>query len=94
MPSPKRRPMTLAAVVRNGDEGASLRALRDRLATEIDSCDSKRDVAALASRLVDVLERLAAMTPVEAKETPLDEVAARRAAAAGASGAGGDRGRR
>ena len=37
---------------------ASLAALRDRLATEIDQCSSMRDVAALSQRFMDVLKQI------------------------------------
>ena len=36
-----------------------LRALRDRLAIDIDRCESMRDLAALSLRLVDVLQQIA-----------------------------------
>lgn len=48
----------LAGVAQEGDRLATLEALRDRLASEIDDCDSKRDLAALALRLTDVLEQI------------------------------------
>jgi hypothetical protein len=61
-----------------------LRALRDRLAVELDECDSKRDVAALSQRFMDVLAQIEACekaAPVQ-EGTALDEVNARRAAKA------------
>lgn len=73
----------LGAVVPNGDRLASLKALRDRLAVDIDECESARDVAALSNRLMDVLaqiDELDSAKPVEAKVNPIDEVAKRRAA--------------
>lgn len=65
----------LAATAANGDRLATLEALRDRLATEIDTCDSKRDVAALSQRLMDVLAQIEMLRkPSEEKVTPLAEV--------------------
>lgn len=72
----------LAAVAATGDTGATLRALRDRLARQIDATDSARDVAQLGALLDKVLERLAAL-PAERKGTPLDELSARRASGDG-----------
>jgi hypothetical protein len=73
-------PTALSGVARAGDRLETLRALRDRLAAEIDVCDSKRDVAALSQRLMDVLEQIEAAEKArpESKGTPLDELAARR----------------
>ncbi len=54
----------------------ALRALRDRLARDLDGTDSKRDVASLAQRLMDVLEQIDELGGgvVEKKpETRLDE---------------------
>ena len=70
----------LAAVAASGDTAGTLRALRDRLAAEIDSSGSARDVAALSRQLTDVLERIAGL-PGERKGTPLDELAKRRSPA-------------
>ena len=68
----------LSAVVAKGNARASLEALRDLLAGQIEGCDSGRDVAALSARLLDVLARLDAL-PAAVKGTVLDEVAERRA---------------
>lgn len=79
--------MSLEQVVAAGDYAASLIALRDYLARQLDECDSKRDVAALSARLADVLDRIAAI-PNNAEVSAADEVAKRRAARrASASGA-------
>jgi hypothetical protein len=69
--------MPLDDVAATGDTLATLQALRDTLAAAIVRTRDGRDVAALASRLTDVLERIAKHTPVEG--TPLDEFAKRRA---------------
>ena len=71
----------LSAVVAGGRRLVSLRALRDRLAAEIDRTDSARDVAALSQRVMDVLEQIDAIEKAQPaqKGTPLDELKARRA---------------
>jgi hypothetical protein len=81
---------SLSAVVAAGSRLDSLRALRDVLARQIESCESPRDLAALTQRLVDVLAAIDELAPpLPAKGTVLDEVKAKRAerATAGASGA-------
>lgn len=57
-------------------------ALRDRLASEIDGCESSRYVAALSNRLMEVLEQIAELQTATAERpvNALDELAARRAA--------------
>jgi phage shock protein A len=40
------------------DRLRALKALRDRLAVEIDDCESKRDMAALSLRFMDVVEQI------------------------------------
>lgn len=76
-------PDGLAAAVADGDRLKSLRALRDRLAADLDVCESMRDVAALSQRLMDVLAQIAAVEAEkpEKQGTALDELAARRRAA-------------
>ena len=74
--------MSLSDAAPNG-RLAGLVALRERLANEIDQCDSSRDVAALSIRFMDVLAQIddlngpaaAAGTPV----SPLDELRRKRA---------------
>jgi hypothetical protein len=68
----------LSAVASGGDRGATLRALRDYLAFQIETCGAARDVAALTARLLDVLTQLDAL-PAPTKGTVLDELAERRA---------------
>ena len=56
-----------------------LRALRDRLASEIESCDSARDVAALSARLMEVMKRVAEIeAKAPAQASVADEIAERR----------------
>jgi len=69
----------LGDIAKSGDRIATLEALRDRLADELDGCQSSRDVAALASRLQSVLAELDTIAPPIAPETPLDVLRARRA---------------
>jgi len=69
----------IADSAKSGDRVRALEALRDRLADEIDGCQSSRDVAALASRLQSVLAELDTIGPVIAGTTPLDELRMRRA---------------
>ena len=70
----------LGDVAKTGDRIRTLEALRDRLADELDGCNSSRDVAALASRLQSVMAELDTIAPVLATETPLDILRARREA--------------
>lgn len=74
---------SLHATVAKGDRLKSLCALRDRLAADLDVCESMRDVAALSQRLMDVLAQIAAVEAAkpETQGTALDELAARRRAA-------------
>jgi hypothetical protein len=70
----------LGDVAKTGDRIRTLEALRDRLADELDGCNSSRDVAALASRLQSVMAELDTIAPQIAAETPLDILRARREA--------------
>ena len=85
--------MAVSAAVNTGDRLKALEALRDELAAAIDSCDSPRDLASLAARLMDALaqvDELKAATPAQ-EGTPLDALRQRREArksgAAGRTGA-------
>lgn len=71
-------PVGVAGAAGTGDRVAALRALRDRLAAEIDECDSARDLAALSRQLTDVLGQLAEFAPAVREVSPLDELAERR----------------
>lgn len=86
---------SLAAVAASGAYLPTLEALRDRVAQQIDLTDSARDVAALSQRMLDVTAAIEAAKRAqpEAKGTPLDELARRRAVgkpAARPSAAAGD----
>lgn len=79
--------MALLEEVRKGRR-EGLEALRDRLAEELDQCESSRDVAALSSRLADVLEQVAGLTGQQPGAAQLasavDEFTQRRQGRAGA----------
>ena len=62
---------------------AGLVALRERLAVEIDGCESARDVAALSIRFMDVLAQIDELSDAPASagvpSSPLDELRRKRA---------------
>jgi hypothetical protein len=68
---------SVEAAAKSGDSRAALLALRDRLARDIDSCKSRRDLAALSLRFLAVLERIDAGRP--SPRTLADELRERRA---------------
>lgn len=71
----------IAVVAATGDRLATLGALRDLLAREIQGCESSRDLAALSRQLTLVLADIEELAPPAAeKGTPLDELRKRRAA--------------
>jgi hypothetical protein len=61
------------------DRLTALDALREHLATAITTCESNRDLAALAGRLQSVLAEIAELKS-EGKVSVVDDVAARREA--------------
>jgi hypothetical protein len=63
-----------------GDRLATLRDLRDILATQIQACDSLRDLASLSGRLQAVMDQIAELEPKKAEGDGIDEIASRRAA--------------
>lgn len=71
--------MSLSEAAPNG-RLAGLLALRDRLAREIDLCESARDVAALSRQFTDVLVQISELQPDEVvkPKTALDELKKRR----------------
>lgn len=71
-------PGPLAATAKVGDRAKTLVVLRDLLASQIESCDSARDVAALTARFLEVLAQIEAL-PAPVQGTVLDELANRRA---------------
>lgn len=75
--------MTIEEAVRTDLRHTALVALRDRLAVDIDACQSARDVSSLSQRLMDVLaqiEECSAAAKSQEKRSPLDELQKRRAA--------------
>lgn len=67
-------------VVASGDYLATLRATRDRIAADLEACESMRDKAALYLRMADVLQRIEDAKPQEQKGDVVDEITQRRAA--------------
>jgi len=63
-----KEPKTLVEVARQGDEKATLEALRDILAVRIVDTDSARDVAALSKRMLEIGERITELGKDSAKE--------------------------
>lgn len=76
-------PEGLFGVVATGDRRASLEALRDRLAREIDLVEG-RDVAVLGKQLADVMRELANL-PAAKGASSFDELRSRRAGRSAAS---------
>jgi len=60
----------LVSAAASGNRRETLEALRDKLASSIQDCESGRDVAALSKRLMEVMGELDAM-PKPRKESPL-----------------------
>ena len=71
---------SFAEVVAAGQTVASLEAMRDQIAADLQHCDSMRDKAALYLRLADVLKTIEELRPETVKGDSVDEIAARRAA--------------
>jgi hypothetical protein len=73
------RPRSLPTVAATGDRLATLEALRQRLARQVDTCED-RDLAGLSLRLTDVLAQIAAVGGGSDAETEvMDELEQRRA---------------
>ena len=76
--------MTVSDAFSSGDRVASLTALRDYLAGLVDDFDgAPKDIAPITKQLADIARELDGLSPVQRKGTALDELAARRADAAG-----------
>ena len=76
--SREQRVSTVFAAANTGQAAAVYVALRDRLAIEIDEADSPRDVAVLAARLAEIVEKIDLLTQVKKKGSALDELKQRR----------------
>ena len=76
--------MGISESVASGDRVTGLLALRDYLASLIDSFDgAPKDIAPITKQLADVVRELDELSPVQRKGTALDELAARRSDASG-----------
>lgn len=74
--SKKTPPESIAAAAETDNRLTALKALRDRLARDLDDCSSSRDVASLSQRLMDVLsqiDELGGGVKEKPKETGLSE---------------------
>lgn len=70
----------LTKTTATGDRLAALENLRQVLAENIDDCGSKRDLAALATRLQSVLAEIEEIRADQPKGDFVDQIAARREA--------------
>jgi hypothetical protein len=68
----------LPEVIKNGDRRESLKAIRDRVALELQEA-SGRDVAALAKQLTDVIRELDSL-PNSERKSAVDDLSSARAA--------------
>ena len=73
---------TLAQAARKNSRRDTLIALRDKLASAIDECESGRDIAALSKRLMEVMGELDALPDPNAGKNPA-QIARERARARG-----------
>lgn len=69
----------LAGIVATGDTLASLEAMRNQIAADLELCEQMRDKAALYLRLADVLKTIDDLRPPAVEGDTVDEIAARRA---------------
>ena len=69
----------LARIAAAGDRIATLEAIRDRIAQDIDDCTDERALPNLVLRLTDVLSQIDSLPP-RVSTAPADVIAARRAA--------------
>ena len=51
----------LVSAAKSGNKRETLEALRDKIATSIQDCESGRDVAALSKRLMEVMNEIDAL---------------------------------
>lgn len=83
-------PLSVFSAARTDDYLKTLIAMRDKLATSIDECESMRDLSSLNKQLADVLKQIDELKPAEQVGDVVDEIAqrrsARRASAAKAAG--------
>jgi len=67
-------PKTLTEAAKSGSRRDVLVALRDKLASTIETCESGRDVAALSRRLMDVCAELETIPDKSAPKSPLQQM--------------------
>lgn len=79
------RPNDVTSAAASGDHLATLKALRDTLARQIDSAKDPFGLPALANQMVRVLAEIAKLEPPVRKGTALDELARRRKTARASS---------
>jgi len=60
----------LVKAAQSGSKRETLEALRDKIASSIQDCESGRDVAALSKRLMEVMNEIDAL-PKPKKDSPL-----------------------
>ena len=65
----------LVSAARSGNRRETLEALRDKIASSIQDCESGRDVAALSKRLMEVMGELDAL-PKPSEDDDLEELQA------------------
>lgn len=70
----KKRFKTIEKAAINGSQRDVLEVLRNRLAAAIDNCESGRDTAALARRLMDVMDELNALQDEGDVFDPVEEM--------------------
>ncbi|QGX08245.1 hypothetical protein EEW87_16365 [Janibacter melonis] len=73
------------SVVASGTTVEALKAVRDAIVRDLETCESMRDRAALYLRLSDVLGRIEILDPAAPAADPIDEVATRRRKRRGAA---------
>lgn len=76
---------TLSDAAASNDRRQTLIALRDKLASTIDACESGRDIAALSKRLMEVMGELDALPNPNAEKSPVRAARARVRKRAGAA---------
>ena len=86
--------MSLPKSAASGDRLATLRDLRDVLASSIEACESMRDLAALSGRLQAVLAEIDELSPTEQEVDAVDEIAKRRDARRSGATKGSSRAKR
>ena len=66
----------LITATQNGDELEMLLTLREKLASELDTCESGRDIASLSKQYMDVSERIRELKKLKPKNrrTTFDDI--------------------